>query len=171
VDGWTVTFVFVVLGAAIIVLVVALSRRGTARLELPGRAGLSIEFDKGGWQPDRAAPPQSAAPLSPTPRAWLVAGARRQWKLVLDNRPQITIGRREDNDIWLKHDRAAESRHAVITWDAGRNRYRVTNLSTTNPVRVNNRPISWQYLGDGNTITVGQTKLIFHAAPPARSQP
>jgi pSer/pThr/pTyr-binding forkhead associated (FHA) protein len=71
----------------------------------------------------------------------------------------VYIGRRPDNDIVLR-DPDADTRHAVIYWDPNRGRYRINNLSSRGTM-VNGRPISMQNLGNGNTIRMGRTELIF----------
>jgi pSer/pThr/pTyr-binding forkhead associated (FHA) protein len=80
------------------------------------------------------------------------------WIYPLDGKTQIYIGRREDNDIRL-NDPLANTRQAVIYWENGR--YKINNLSARMPTTVNGRPITKQNVGDGNTIQMGRTKLIF----------
>jgi pSer/pThr/pTyr-binding forkhead associated (FHA) protein len=79
----------------------------------------------------------------------------------LDGKKMVYIGRREDNDLVLR-DPTADTRHAVIYWEDGR--FKINNLSSRTPTQVNNRPITKQNLGDGNTIQMGHTKLIFRQA-------
>ena len=76
---------------------------------------------------------------------------------MLDGKIQVYIGRRSDNDIVLR-DPAADSRHAVIYLEGGR--YRINNLSPKG-TRVNNQWITWQRLGNGNKIRMGNTELVF----------
>lgn len=158
--------------ASLIVIVVAIiiSQQVSARVSLPGKAEFYIKVDKG-WRrvPDspHAKQPrrqrkkkQEPARAERLPRFRLVAKVRGgpDWEYPLDGKQVVYIGRRDDNDIILR-DETADTRQAVIYWEKGR--YRINNLSRDVPTRVNDRPITWQNLGNGNTIQMGRTKLIF----------
>lgn len=165
-----IILVFILVCAAIIVLAIIITSRTRAEMTLPGNIRFYIEAERG-WQPvprsgpkkppDRKKPSPKAGPRAPSrPRTRLVARVRggRDWEYSLEGKDIIYIGRRSDNDIVLR-DPAADTRQAVIYLEGGR--YRINNLSATKPTKVNNRPITKQNLGDGNTIQMGNTKLIF----------
>lgn len=165
---WAVILVLFVTVTAVIVLVAVLvNQQVRAGVKLPGRAEFYIDTNRGGWRLDakeaksqqrRAQPP----PRPPTtrPRFCLEMKLRHgsNWIYPLDEKSQVYIGRRADNDLRLT-DPAADTRQAVIYWEDGR--YKINNLSTRTPTQVNKRFITKQNLGDGNTIQMGRTKLIF----------
>lgn len=101
-----------------------------------------------------------ARSAQPKPRARLVAHVRGgpDWEYPLEGKLTFYIGRRQDNDIVLL-DPTTDTRQAVIYLHESR--YRINNLSPRVPTRVNNRSITMQNLGDGNTIQMGNTRLIF----------
>jgi len=70
----------------------------------------------------------------------------------------IYLGRGDDNHIRLAKDSTADKRHAVIYVE--NNRYYINNLSPRG-TWVNKRLITKQVLGDGNTIQIGATLIIF----------
>lgn len=171
-EDWVLLFLVFIVGALVVTLVaILISQRTQANVRLPGRAEFFIEVDKG-WRrapggdrpskpPRQSGPPKAGgAARRPSYRTWLAAKVRGgpDWVFPLDGRQRVFIGRHEDNDLVLR-DPTAATRQAVIYWEDGR--YRINNLSTDRPTQVNNRPISWQNLGDGNTILMGRTKLIF----------
>jgi pSer/pThr/pTyr-binding forkhead associated (FHA) protein len=87
----------------------------------------------------------------------------------LAGRRIIYLGRHQDSQVVLK-DKAADTRQAVIYWEDGR--YKINNLSARSQTRVNGRPITKQNLGDGNSITMGRTVLIFRdRGEPQRKRP
>ena len=160
---WAVILVLFIAVAAVIMLVAVLvNQRVKARVKLPGRAEFYIDASRGGWRAEpqqrRARPP----PRPPTakPRFCLEMKLRRgpSWVYPLDGRRQVSIGRGASNDLRLT-DPTADTRQAVIYWEGGR--YKINNLSARVPTRVNKRVITKQNLGDGNTIQMGRTKLIF----------
>lgn len=132
-----------------------------------GQAELKVNFDKGkGWQ---KAPIIDTNPFSGYKLMygdWLeVKGTR--WRYPLRNQQHIYIGRNSNSQIRLT-DPAADNVQAVIYWDRGR--YRINNLSATRPTLVNGRVITSQRLGNGNTIQVGYTKLIFRSRHIAKNK-
>jgi len=161
----TLLLIFIVAAMVIILIAVLIGHQTRARLLLPGKAEFYIETTKG-WQPvpskGREAHPggMPARPAQPRPRTRLVAHVRGgpDWEYPLESKPTFYIGRRQDNDIVLL-DPATDTRQAVIYLHESR--YRINNLSPRVPTMVNGRPISMQNLGDGNTIQMGNTRLIF----------
>lgn len=169
---WAVILlVFTAVTAAIVLVAVLVNQRVKARVKLPGRAEFYIDTNRGGWQTRPQQRPQrrpQQRPVSPPPLSPAPTGSRfclemkllhgDSWTFPLDGRTQVYIGRRADNNLRLT-DPAADTRQAVIYWEDGR--YKINNLSPRVPTRVNSRPITKQNLGDGNTIQMGRTKLIF----------
>jgi hypothetical protein len=130
-------------------------------------AELSIEVERGGWE--RASAKQVHWDgASAARRRWLeVKGTH--WRYPLAGRRIIYLGRHQDSQVVLK-DKAADTRQAVIYWEDGR--YKINNLSARSQTRVNGRPITKQNLGDGNSITMGRTVLIFRdRGEPQRKRP
>ena len=161
-DWVLILVVFIALAAVITLVAVLIHSRVKAGIRLPGRAEFYIDASRGGW---RAEPRQHRG--RPPPR--IAAGRQRyylemklqrgpNWIYPLDGKTVVYIGRRPDNDLVLR-DPTADTRQAVIYWEGGR--YKINNLSRRVPTRVNGRPITKQNLGDGNTIQLGRTKLIF----------
>jgi hypothetical protein len=166
VDDWVLLFLVFVLAAMVVTAVaIIIGERTKAKVRLPGRAEFFIQVDKG-WRraPDTVRPPGSASGPEPGKakglRIWLAAKVRGgpDWVFPLDGKQTVYIGRREDNDLVLR-DPTADTRQAVIYRESGR--FKINNLSSRTPTQVNNRPITKQNLGNGNTIQMGRTKLIF----------
>jgi hypothetical protein len=172
VDGWIYVFLVFILAAMVVIIVaILISQQARANVRLPGRAEFFIEVDKG-WRraPKTSRPPKPVSGQRPaaakgqtarrSSRTRLVAKVRGgpDWEFSLEGRNQVFIGRRQDNDLVLR-DPDADTRQAVIYWES--ERFKINNLSSQSPTRVNGRPITKQNLGDGNTIQMGRTKLIF----------
>jgi hypothetical protein len=97
-------------------------------------------------------PPQPA-----TEQARLVLPDGRAFALV---KTSITIGRLSECDVVLD-DAGASRQHARIRRaDAG---YVITDLGSTNGTLVNGRQAPEQALGDGDTITIGETDIEFRS--------
>jgi hypothetical protein len=168
-DGWIyILLVFILAGMVVIVIAILVGERTKANLRLPGRARLSVQVDKGWRKPPRRKPSGKPAgrdrhgksrgsPIHRAYRTWLTVKGSR-WEFPLDGKRIIYVGRRDDNDIVLR-DRTADTRQAVIYWED--ERYKINNRSSRMPTRVNHRPITKQNLGDGCTIQMGRTRLIF----------
>jgi len=167
---WAVVLlVFTVVAAVVVLVAVLVNQHVEAGVKLPGRAEFYIDTNRGGWQLDakeaqpqpqqrRAQPPPR--PSTNEPRFYLEMKLRRgpNWIYPLDGESQVYIGRRADNNLRLT-DPMADTRQAVIYWEDGR--YKINNLSSRVPTQVNGRPITKQNIGDGNTVQMGRTKLIF----------
>lgn len=163
-DWVLVLAVFIALAAVVTLVAVLIHSRVEAGIRLPGRAEFYIGASRGGWraepQRQRSRPPPR--PPSAKPRFYLEMKLRHgpNWVYPLDGKARVYIGRRADNDLRLT-DPTADTCQAVIHWEGGR--YKINNLSTRVLTRVNNRPITKQNLGNGNTIQMGRTRLIFRA--------
>lgn len=152
--------VFILVGAVIMIIALIVNLRLKARLRLPGKAEFYIDTSRSGWtKAPKGVPIRKQGRDRRQYRTWLAAKVRGgpDWEYVLDGKTQVYIGQQPDNDIVLR-DPAADSRHAVIYLEEGR--YRINNLSRKG-TKVNNRWITWQRLGNGNKIRMGNTELIF----------
>ena len=160
-DAWLYVLLAFILASMVVTLIAILvSQKTRAKVRLPGRAEFLIEVQKG-WQRR----PQEHRPAKPATgtgrrqlRTWLAIKGRPEWRFPLDGRKTVYIGRRRDSDLVLR-DKTADTRQAVIYWEG--DRYKINNLSSRTPTKVNGRPITKQNLGNGNTIQMGRTKLIF----------
>ncbi len=77
----------------------------------------------------------------------------------LDNQP-VVIGRHPDCDITLL-DANVSRRHAEIRPDA--TGFSLVDLGSTNGTRVNGIPVRERELRDGDEMTFGNTRIVFHA--------
>lgn len=158
-EWFIILLVFVVISGVLILVAVLVSERLKAGVKLPGRAEFYIDAERG-WNKRPDAPSSAAVTSTQDPDAYLEMKLQHgsNWVYSLEGKRQVYIGRREDNDLRLK-DRMADGRQAVIYWEEGR--FKINNLSAVRPTLVNGKPITKQNLGDGNTIQLGNTKLIF----------
>lgn len=158
-EWFIILLVFVVTSAMLILVAILVSERLKAGVKLPGKAEFYIDAERG-WLKRPDTPRSAAMPAVQDPGVYLEMKLQRgsNWIYSLEGKRQVYIGRREDNDLRLR-DRMADARQAVIYWEEGR--FKINNLSTVRPTLVNGKPITRQNLGDGNTVQLGNTKLIF----------
>jgi len=104
------------------------------------------------YSPDRDARP--LAPAAPVGRALLVGEGKRT---VLSG-SRLVIGRSRDCDITLE-DPNASRRHAELRDEDGR--WVITDLGSTNGVKVNGRRVEEAVLRPGDELTLGLAKLTF----------
>lgn len=161
-EGAIILVLFVTLTAVITFTALLINSRVRAGMKLPGRAEFYIDTTRGEWHQrskkgNHKPPPRKSPPKS---RYYLEMKLRNRpnWIYPLSDKRHVYIGRRADNDIVLT-DPTADTRQAVIYWENGR--YKINNLSARTPTQVNGHIITKQNVGDGNTIQLGQTKLIF----------
>ncbi|MDX2447595.1 MAG: FHA domain-containing protein, partial [Desulfobacterales bacterium] len=77
---------------------------------------------------------------------------------LLDQGRNITIGRRESNDIVIEN-LAVSGMHAKIdTVDKG---YLLTDLKSKNGTFVNGQLVATHWLGHGDTVSIGKHTLVF----------
>lgn len=150
-----VFLLFILIGGLILVLLILLKDKGSGRLKV-GNAELLIDFGSSqkwvrGRQPAKPGQPGQA------PADYYLSVRGTNWRYPL-RQDTVYIGRNEGSQIRLL-DKSADSQQAVVYWDGSR--YKINNLSRRMPTRVNGREITTQFLGDGNTIQMGRTKLIF----------
>jgi hypothetical protein len=95
------------------------------------------------------------------PRLTVTTGEGVGQKFLL--RADTRIGRERDNDIVLTDPRISRH-HATIGYEAGN--WTITDLNSANGTLVNGIPImAPQVLQDGDTISLGDTDLVFQLAP------
>jgi len=105
------------------------------------------------YSPDRAARPLEPPPV-PAGRALLVGGGKRS---VLSG-SRILIGRSRDCDITLEDPNASRC-HAEIRNEDGH--WVVTDLGSTNGVKVNGRRVEEAVLQPGDELALGLARLRF----------
>ncbi len=97
------------------------------------------------------------------PWGWLVhrSGRFQGQKLAL-NRTVISIGREEDNDIWLDDDTSSRY-HAELAWDAGQ--VYITDCDSLNGVLLNGRRIRGTLvIKSGDLLEIGSHRFLFEKA-------
>lgn len=97
------------------------------------------------------------------PWGWLEhrSGRFQGQKLAL-NRFVISIGREEDNDIWLD-DETASRYHAELAWDAGQ--VYITDCGSLNGVQLNGRRIRGTLvIKNGDLVEIGSHRFVFEIA-------
>lgn len=81
------------------------------------------------------------------------------------DKPQINIGRSEDNDISLD-DPLVSGRHAVVTITAsaftGASSVTLQDLNSTNGTRVNGKSTHQTQLKQGDLVQIGRSVFRFH---------
>ena len=75
-------------------------------------------------------------------------------------RPQMIIGRTDENDIVVPH-RSISRNHAKVTRDPETQRYTIGDLQSSNGVRVNGQDYSKVELRRGDIIDLGHVRLRF----------
>jgi ABC transport system ATP-binding/permease protein len=75
-------------------------------------------------------------------------------------RPQMIIGRTDENDIVVNH-RSISRNHAKVTRDPDTGRYTISDLQSSNGVRVNGQDYGKVELRRGDTVDLGHVRLRF----------
>jgi pSer/pThr/pTyr-binding forkhead associated (FHA) protein len=75
-------------------------------------------------------------------------------------RPQMIIGRTDENDIVVNH-RSISRNHAKVTRDPESGRYTISDLQSSNGVRVNGQDYGKVELRRGDTVDLGHVRLRF----------
>jgi pSer/pThr/pTyr-binding forkhead associated (FHA) protein len=76
------------------------------------------------------------------------------------SRPQMIIGRTEDNDIVINH-RSISRNHAKVVRDPDTGRYTISDLQSSNGVRVNGQDYGKVELRRGDVVDLGHVRLRF----------
>ena len=76
------------------------------------------------------------------------------------SRPQMIIGRTDENDLVINH-RSISRNHAKITRDTETGRYTISDLQSSNGVRVNGQDYGKVELRRGDTVDLGHVRLRF----------
>ncbi len=92
--------------------------------------------------------------------AFLILDGRRHVPL---DRPVISIGRRNDNDVVLPSGTVSR-RHAQIRWRYGR--FVIYDLGSRGGTRVNDQPVAECALHPGDVIRLGEATLIYGEGGP-----
>jgi len=97
------------------------------------------------------------------PWGWLVyRGGRFQGQRLELKRTVVTIGREENNDIWLDDDMASRN-HAELAWD-GERAY-ITDCDSLNGVMLNGRRIrGCALINPGELLEIGGHRFLFEKA-------
>ncbi len=116
-------------------------------------------------------PPGTAVPFvfdADTPWGWLEhCNGRFQGQRLALTRLAVTLGRGEENDIWLDDDLASRY-HAELVWERGR--VYVTDCNSLNGVVLNGRRIRGSApLQSGDLLEIGTHRFRFELATPRRS--
>lgn len=83
----------------------------------------------------------------------------RTWELKLANRDHWTIGRAEDNDIVINHQKV--SRYHARIERQGDDAFIIRDLGSGNGTRLGNRPITEHTLYHTDTLNIGYGQLVF----------
>lgn len=75
-------------------------------------------------------------------------------------RPQMIVGRTDENDLVINH-RSISRNHAKITRDPESGRYTISDLQSSNGVRVNGQDYGKVELRRGDTVDLGHVRLRF----------
>jgi hypothetical protein len=76
------------------------------------------------------------------------------------NRPNMTIGRADENDLVIDHVSMSRT-HARLTRDPVTNRYTITDLDATNTVRVNGQDCKTVQLRHDDIVDLGHVRMRF----------
>jgi pSer/pThr/pTyr-binding forkhead associated (FHA) protein len=75
-------------------------------------------------------------------------------------RPQMIVGRTDENDLVVNH-RSISRNHAKVTRDPDTGRYTISDLQSSNGVRVNGQDYGKVELRRGDTVDLGHVRLRF----------
>ncbi len=165
--GW-----FLPLSVTVSYCLFALPRTSTTALHIPRQqrttsAGAATAFTPPRHQPGLPAPYVFAEDI---PWGWLEhrSGRFHGQRLAL-NRSVVTIGRGEDNEIWLDDDMASRN-HAELAWDKGQ--VYLTDCDSLNGVLLNGRRLEGPAsVRPGNVLEIGSHRFLFELAEQPKSPP
>lgn len=140
-----------------------------------GIATQLVEPDRGGPQPAERPEVEPPAPTmvyrTPAAQPVVVASAPpapEPVTLTFDGKtrsvakPKLVLGRSRDADVMVP-DESISRKHAEIRFEDGD--YWLVDLGSTNGSRVNGKRVERARLGDGDTITLGSTEIVFGRSP------
>lgn len=158
--GW-----FLPLGVTIAYCLFTLPRTSTSSMRIPGPKRTTRVNAATALQPPRHQPGISAPYVyrADTPWGWLEyrSGNFQGQKLAL-KRSIITIGRGEENDIWLDDDMVSRN-HAELAWNKGL--VYITDCDSLNGVMLNSRRIrGTDIVGPDALLDIGSHRLLFTLA-------
>ncbi len=135
---------------------IPLQRKGTRTRGNP----VTVPLAPPRYQPGRIAPYVYS---EDTPWGWLVyANGRLQGQRLALKRAVVTIGRGEDNDIWLDDDLASRQ-HAELAWDQGL--VYVTDCGSMNGVLLQGKRIRGSVLIEQDALLeIGTQRFLFEKA-------
>src|ERR1043165_9063419 len=70
----------------------------------------------------------------------------------------LTVGRLPDNAIVIADDKASRHHCVIEPVEGG---FRVRDLGSSNGTKLNNKPVSVEYLDNGDVVKIGSTELRF----------
>ena len=158
--GW-----FLPLGVTIAYCLFTLPRTSTSSMQIPRPKRTTRVNAATALHPPRHQPgtPAPYVYREDTPWGWLEYrnGNFQGQKLAL-KRSIITIGRGEENDIWLDDDMASRN-HAELAWDKGR--VYITDCDSMNGVLLNSKRIrGTEIVEQGALLEIGSHRLLFALA-------
>ena len=125
----------------------------------PSRAMGTADTDPGGRPVATAA--QVAALTQPVTYGKLVVTSSNYAGKEFDlTRPQMIVGRTDENDLVINH-RSISRNHAKITRDTETGRYTISDLQSSNGVRVNGQDYGKVELRRGDVVDLGHVRLRF----------
>ena len=110
----------------------------------------------------RSRPPRRS-PRSPQPTGYgklVVLSSNFAGKEFELTRPQMIVGRTDENDLVVNH-RSISRNHAKITRDPETQRYTISDLQSSNGVRVNGQDYGKVELRRGDVVDLGHVRLRF----------
>ncbi|MGI9057969.1 MAG: FHA domain-containing protein [Ktedonobacteraceae bacterium] len=158
--GW-----FLPLGVTIVYCLFTLPRTSTSSMQIPRPKRTTRVNATTALHPPRhqQGTPAPYVYREDTPWGWLEHrnGNFQGQKLAL-KRSIITIGRGEENDIWLDDDMASRN-HAELAWDKGC--VYITDCDSLNGVLLNGKRIrGTEIVGPGALLEIGSHRLLFALA-------
>ena len=92
-----------------------------------------------------------------TPRL-VVYSAEQTWEVPLEKVDNLSIGRTAGNDLPLDHPKVSRQHAQVIRKGAG---FLVRDLGSRNGTRIGEKPVSEQFLENGDVLHIGDFQLVF----------
>ncbi len=130
----------------------------------PNRAPAAVaDTDPAGRPVATAAQVATIAPALSTPVGYgklVVVSSNFAGKEFDLTRPQMIIGRTDENDIVVNH-RSISRNHAKVTRDPETGRYTISDLQSSTGVRVNGQDYGKVELRRGDTVDLGHVRLRF----------